>query len=71
MADRGHADGDQVLSRQVRQDFSVDCVVAERRLVLRKTELLQPTRDIDRHLRSPSSGRPSIRRSHHDRNRAV
>ena len=40
MANRGHANGDQVLSRQVRQDFSVDCVVAERRLVLRKTELL-------------------------------
>ena len=71
MADRGHADGDQVLSRQVRQDVSVDFVVAERRLVLSKTELLQPTRDIDRHRRSPSSGEPSIRRSHHDRNRAV
>jgi hypothetical protein len=39
MADRGHADGDQVLSRQVRQDVSVDIVVAERRLVLSKTEL--------------------------------
>ena len=71
MADRGHANRDQVFSRQVRQDVSVDCVVAERRLVLRKTELLKPTRDIDRHLRSDSSGKPSIRRSHHDRNRAV
>jgi hypothetical protein len=40
MADRGHADGDQVLSRQVRQNVSVDFVVAERRLVLSKTELL-------------------------------
>ena len=40
MADRGHADGDPVLSRQVRQDVPVDFVVAERRLVLRKTELL-------------------------------
>jgi hypothetical protein len=40
MADRGHADGDQVLSRQLRQDVSVDFVVAERRLVLSKTELL-------------------------------
>ena len=53
MADRGHADGDQVLGRQVRQDVPVDFVVAERRLVLRKTELLQPTRDIDRHYGSP------------------
>ena len=29
MADRGHADGDQVLGRQVRQDVSVDVVVVE------------------------------------------
>jgi len=54
MADRGHADGDQVVGRQVRQDVSIDFVVAKRRLVLSKTELLQPTRHIDRHLRSPS-----------------
>jgi len=40
MADCGHADGDQVVGRQVRQDVSVDFVVAERRLVLSKTELL-------------------------------
>jgi hypothetical protein len=40
MADRGDADGDQVLSRQVRQDVAVDFVVAERRRVLSKTELL-------------------------------
>ena len=71
MADRGHADGDQVVGRQVRQDVSVDFVVAERRLVLSKTELLQSTRDIDRHRRSNSQGRLNIRRLHHDRNRAV
>ena len=40
MANRGHANGDQVLSRQVRQDFSVDFVVAERRLISLETELL-------------------------------
>jgi len=49
MADRGHADGDQVLGRQVRQDVSVDEIVAESWLVLLKTELLKPTRDIYRH----------------------
>ena len=49
MADRGHADGDQVLGRQVRQDVSVDEIVAERWLVLLKAELLEPTRDIYRH----------------------
>jgi len=49
MADRGHADRDQVLSRQVRQDISVDFVITERRLVLFKTKLLKPTRDIDCH----------------------
>src|SRR5271166_2222719 len=69
MADRGHADGDQVVGRQVRQNVSVDLIVAERRLVLSKTELLQPTRDIDRHRRSNSQGRLNIRRLHHDRNR--
>ena len=37
---QGDAEADQVLSRQVRQDVSVDFVVAERRLVLSKTELL-------------------------------
>jgi hypothetical protein len=40
MADQGHAEADQVLSRQVRQDVSVDFVIAERRLVLSKIELL-------------------------------
>jgi len=39
MADRCHTDGDQVLGRQVWQYVSVDIVVAERRLVLSKTEL--------------------------------
>src|SRR5712671_5564389 len=67
---RGHADGDQVLGRQVRQDVSVDEIVAERGLVLLKTELLKPTRDIDRHDGSHSSGSPSIRRLRRDSNRA-
>ena len=71
MADRGHTDGDQVLSRQVRQDISVDIVVAERRLVLLKTELLKPTRYVDCHDGSQSSGRLSIRRLRRDSNRAV
>ena len=71
MADRGHADADQILRRQLRQDFAIDIVVVECGRVLSKTELLQPTRHLDRHLRSDSSGGPSIRRSHHDRNRAV
>ena len=53
MADQRDAEADQVVGRQVRQDVSVDFVVAERRLVLSKTELLQPTRDIDRHYASP------------------
>ena len=53
MTDRGDAEADQVLGRQVRQDVSVNEIVAERRLVLLKTELLQPTRDIDRHYGSP------------------
>ena len=62
MADRGHADGDQVLGRQVRQDVSVDEIVAECQLVLLKTKLLKPTRDINRHLKCQSRRKPSIRR---------
>ena len=34
MTDRGHAEGDKVLGRQVRQDVSVDIIVAERGRVL-------------------------------------
>ena len=34
MADRGHADGDQVVGRQLRQYFAIDIVVAECRRVL-------------------------------------
>jgi hypothetical protein len=58
MADQGDAEADQVVGRQVRQDVPVDFVVAERRLVLRKTELLQPARDIDRHYGSLSGENP-------------
>jgi hypothetical protein len=71
MTDRGHAEADQVLGRQIRQDVSVDEIVAERRLVLLKTELLKPTRYVDCHDGSHSSGRPSIRRLRRDSNRAV
>ena len=59
MADRGHTDSDQVLSRQVRQDNSVDFVGPEGRLVLFKTKLLKPTRHIDRHDGSPHAGDPA------------
>ena len=62
MADRGHADGDQVLARQVGQDVSVDEIVAECQLVLLKTKLLKLTRDINRHLKYQSRREPSIRR---------
>jgi hypothetical protein len=56
MADCSHADGNQILGRQVRQDNSVDFIGPERRLVLFKTKLLKPTRDIDRHDGSPRAG---------------
>ena len=44
MADRGHAEADQVLGRQLRQHFAIDIVVAERRLVLFKPQPAQPRR---------------------------
>lgn len=34
MADRGHADSNQVVGRQLAQHLGVDIVVAERRLIL-------------------------------------
>jgi hypothetical protein len=44
MADQGNAEADQVLSRQVRQDVSVDLVVAERWHVALKAQIPQPRR---------------------------
>ena len=59
MADRGNTHADQVLGCQVWQDVPVDIVVAERRLVLLKTELPKPTRDIDRHPGHPLFNAPA------------
>ena len=42
MADRGHADADQVVGRQLRQHLGVDIVVAKSGLVLLQTQTAQP-----------------------------
>jgi hypothetical protein len=42
MADRGHADADQVLGRQRRQHLSIDIIVAECRCVLFEPQPAQP-----------------------------
>jgi hypothetical protein len=42
MADRGHADADQVGGRQLRQHFAIDIVVAECRRVLFEPQPAQP-----------------------------
>jgi hypothetical protein len=42
MADRGHADADQVVGHQLRQYFAIDIVVAERRRVLFEPQPAQP-----------------------------
>ena len=42
MADRGHADADQVVGRQLRQHIAIDIVVAECRRVLFKPQPAQP-----------------------------
>ena len=44
MADRGHADADQVVGRQLRQHFAIDIVVAECRRVLFEPQPAQPRR---------------------------
>ena len=42
MADRGHADADQVVGRQLGQHFGIDIVVAERRHIALKAQPAQP-----------------------------
>jgi hypothetical protein len=42
MADRGHADADQVVRRQRRQHFGIDIIVAECRRVLFEPQHAQP-----------------------------
>ena len=46
MADRGHADADQVVDRQLRQHFAVDIVVAEGGRVLFEPQPAQPRRNV-------------------------
>ena len=46
MADRGHADADQVLGRQLRQNFAIDIVVAECRRIALQAQILQPLRNV-------------------------
>jgi hypothetical protein len=42
VADRGHADADQIVGRQLRQHFAIDIVVAECRRVLFEPQPAQP-----------------------------
>jgi hypothetical protein len=42
MADRGHADADQVVGRQLRQHFAIDIIVAECRRVSFEPQPAQP-----------------------------
>jgi hypothetical protein len=49
MADRGHADADQVVARQLRQHFTVDVVVAKGWRILREAQPAQPLGDIHGH----------------------
>ncbi len=49
MTDRGHPHTDQVLSRQIGENVAIGIVFSECRDILRKAELLEPTRDIRSH----------------------
>ena len=44
MADRGDPDADQVFGGQLRQHLAVDIIVAERRYIALKAQILQPRR---------------------------
>jgi len=46
MADRGHAQADQVIRRQLRQHLGVDIVVAERRCIALEAQAQQPSRNV-------------------------
>ena len=56
MADRGHTDADQVLSRQLRQNLGIDIVVAKCGLVLLQTQAAQPSADVQGLPRSRQTG---------------
>ena len=52
VADRGDAEADQVVGRQIGQDLGVDIVVTERLLVLAQAQPVQPSPDV--HPRPPA-----------------
>jgi hypothetical protein len=62
MADRGHAQADQVVGRQLRQDLGIDIVVAERWLVLFEPQPAQPRRHIHVVILSSESFNPPLPR---------
>ena len=55
VTDRGNANPDQVVGRQVGKDFAINVVLAERLLVLPEAETLQPSRNIHGRLLAGSS----------------
>ncbi len=46
MSDARNAEFSQVIPGQLRQDFGVDRIVAERGVILPETEALEPGRDV-------------------------
>ena len=46
VADRGDANPDQVIGRQIGDDLGVNVVLAERLLVLPQAETVQPSRNV-------------------------
>jgi len=62
MADRGHADADQVVGRQRRQHLAIDIIVAECRRILFEPQPAQPRHYVHTVLLAPRSGSPSWKR---------
>ena len=58
VTDRGHADRDQVVCRQPRQEPCIDVIVAERLLVPLKPQAPQPACDV--HCKSIDAGRTEV-----------
>ena len=56
MPDNADAKILQVLRRQARQDRVVDCVLAERRLILSKAQAPQPSTDVHNGALTPPVG---------------
>ena len=49
MAERTHAEGDQVIGAQLRQDLGINVVVAKRPFIAFEAEIIEPSGNLQQH----------------------